>query len=280
MQCAMLILFQNKLIYMGYIPPGSRHERLSREMIPQGLRVDQETIVTADQKHLQGLVVSRKDSTVTTDGPVMVYFQGNAGNMIHRLPLFDTILAAVPSLTIVGICYRGFGSSGGRASEKGLCRDADAILAHVQRQFSHRPIYLYGHSLGGGVAIDLLHRQQPRRLSTIRGLIIENTYTSILDMVKALYPRYTPYPWIAKHFLWNHWKSRERIRNLTTPILFLSSQNDEIVPSSHMESLYQSATSSVIRTLVKFPRATHMDMYIVDRKAYQTALAEFISSTL
>ncbi|KAI8146363.1 Alpha/Beta hydrolase protein [Fennellomyces sp. T-0311] len=272
-KCVMLVLFQSKLIYLGYIPPGSRNEPFTPDKAISGLNVNEQTVVTPDRKQLKGFAVERTDVKNDQRRPVIVYFQGNAGNMIHRFDLFDTILKAVPTATVVGVCYRGFGSSSGRASERGLEQDARSIMHHVNDVYPGRPVYLYGHSLGGAVAIGLL---ADNRWDAVQGLVVENTYTSIKDMVRALYPRYTPYPFIAKYFLWNHWPSLDRIRRIQAPILFLSSEKDEIVPSEHMERLYDAAISSKQRTWVQFPRSTHMDMNRVESRLYRSALSEFI----
>ena len=273
----MLVLFQSKLIYLGYIPPGSRNEQFTLDKAISGLNVVEQTVVTPDRTQLKGFAVERADvKDNSSKRPVIVYFQGNAGNMIHRFDLFNTMLKAVPNATVVGICYRGFGSSSGRASERGLAQDAQSIMHHVTATYGNRPVYLYGHSLGGAVAIGLL---ASNRLNTVQGLVLENTYSSIVDMVSALYPRYTPYPFIAKYFLWNHWPSLTCIGRIQAPILFLSSDKDEIVPPEHMERLYDAATSSKQRTLVHFPRSTHMDMNKVEPALYKVALSEFIKDT-
>ncbi|KAG0177119.1 Alpha/beta hydrolase domain-containing protein 13 [Apophysomyces sp. BC1034] len=265
----MMIAFQNKLIYLGYIPYGSRHETYERDRsFP--LEVREQIVWTEDRKKLHGFVVNQPG---VKQGPVMVYFQGNAGNMIHRLGLFKTMVDAIPDLTVVGICYRGFGSSLGRASEKGLQKDAKAILSFVHQQYPARPIYVYGHSLGGSVAVDICQHVQ------VQGLILENTYTSIQDMVQAIYPRHTPYPLIAKAFLWNHWKSQDKIPKVQAPILFLSADKDEIVPSAQMHKLYAAASSSSYRKFVNFPKAMHMDTFTKEPVAFKKALRDFISET-
>ncbi|CDH57066.1 bem46 family protein [Lichtheimia corymbifera JMRC:FSU:9682] len=276
-------LYLYKLIYLGYIPPGSRHERFTFDKTLSGLDIKEESVWTSDRKQLHGLTVKKQDANDHHHhGPILLYLQGNAGNMNHRLPLFKTILAAVPSLTIVGICYRGFGSSSGSATEKGLRIDARSMFQHVQRNHGgglDRPIFIYGHSLGGAVAIDLVSQlEKEGKGNLVKGLIVENTYTSILDMVQAMYPRYTPYPLIASYFLWNHWPSLQRIKDIrATPVLFLSSSKDEIVPCEHMQALYNAANPQN-RSITHFSRSTHMDMYTIETNRFQHTLAEFIKS--
>ncbi|CAO3588468.1 unnamed protein product [Absidia cylindrospora] len=291
-KCLMLIAFQNKLIYMGYLPPGSRHNENFKKLIPSSLEVHEETILTEDRKRLHGFIINKKSaqsvSATSTQaglegsGPIMVYFQGNAGNMADRFDLFKTVLGAVPNMTIIGIGYRQYGNSNGHATEPGLKRDAKAILDKVQKKYGpNRPLYLYGHSLGGAVAIDLASTlAASKEKHKIQGIIVENTFTSIYDMVCALYPAYSPYPYIAKYCLWNHWDSDRRIQTLpsTIRLLFLSSKRDEIVPPSHMKQLYSLAqhTHPNNATFVQFERSLHMDIYSTEPRLFQSTLQKFI----
>jgi fermentation-respiration switch protein FrsA (DUF1100 family) len=193
--------------------------------------------------------------------------------MNHRLPLFKQLSTAMPNLTIVGVCYRGFGSSLGRPSERGLQRDGQAILAWTHKQYPKRPVFLYGHSLGGGVAAYLA----ARKTSPIQGLILENTYLSIQDMVTALYTKYTPYPYIARYLLWNKWPTKDLMAHISCPILFLSSSRDEIVPPEHMQTLYRICQSHQSNArMVRMPRSMHMDMYIADRTLYNQSISQFL----
>ncbi|KAI8328762.1 Alpha/Beta hydrolase protein [Chlamydoabsidia padenii] len=263
----MLIAFQNQLIYMGYLPPGSRCNEDFRQSIPPSLSVREETITTCDKKRLHGFIVTKKQqqqqqqqaSTTTTvnttntkksfsnRGPVMIYFQGNAGNMSDRFDLFKSIIAAIPKLTIVGITYRQYGNSEGYATEHGLKKDACAILKTVRSIYGYdSPIYLYGHSLGGAVALDLA------TAATIQ----------------------------AKYCLWNHWDNHITIRKLpsTLPILLLSSEHDEIVPSFHMKRLYTLARNNHIHnaTFINFSRSLHMNIYSAEPRLFKSALRDFI----
>lgn len=113
----------------------------------------------------------------------------------------------------------------------------------------------------------------------IKGIILENTFTSIYDMVCSLYPKYTPYPWIAKYCLLSHWPTNINLTKLppATRLLLLSSVKDEIVPFSHMQHLYEVAkTTSLAPTFIPFQRSLHMDIFLKETKLYQKVLKEFI----
>ncbi|KAH8553261.1 Alpha/Beta hydrolase protein [Umbelopsis sp. PMI_123] len=270
-KCFMMVAFQSKLIYLPYVPLGSRHEERTSEM-SLGMDVNDVEVISSDKKKLRGVVINPS----LLSGPVMIYFQGNAGNMNHRLPLFKQMSATIPNLTIAGICYRGFGSSLGRPSEHGLEKDAQAIFEWTYQQYPERPIFLYGHSLGGGVAAYLA--SNPAYSRRIRGVILENTYLSIQDMVAAIYTKWTPYPYVAKYLLWNRWPTKERIAHISCPVLFLSSAKDEIVPPEHMETLYRICKKHQPNSQIAImPKSMHMDMNLADRTLYNKHIRQFIT---
>lgn len=66
-----MVMFQSKLIYLPYVPLGSRHEDRTPEM-SLGMDVSDVQIMSEDKKRLQGVVIN----PTLSDGPVMIYFQG------------------------------------------------------------------------------------------------------------------------------------------------------------------------------------------------------------
>ncbi|CAO3650951.1 unnamed protein product [Cunninghamella blakesleeana] len=279
-KCAMLVMFQNKLIYMGYIPLGSRHIQNPLQDAPPSLDIKEKTISTPDRIKLHGYIAKNKKAK--KDGPILIYFQGNAGNMHDRFGVFKTILDAFPDMTIVAFSYRGYGNSiGGYANEAGIKKDSKAIFNYVLSVFDNddQPIYIYGHSLGGAVAVDLVaNLNNKEKYKRINGIILENTFINIYEMVCSLYPKYTPYPWIAKYCLFNHWYTNINLTKIPfgTRLLLLSSVNDEIVPFPHMLHLHEIAKSSLIPTFIPFRKSLHMDIFLKETKLYQKALRDFI----
>jgi fermentation-respiration switch protein FrsA (DUF1100 family) len=82
-----------------------------------------------------------------------------------------------------------------------------------------------------------------------RGLIIENTFSSLSDMVDELFV-------IAKYFKWlilrNHWSSIELVPSIQTPILYIVGDKDELVPSIMTHKLHDASTSSKLLRKVRF----------------------------
>lgn len=87
-------------------------------------------------------------------------------------------------MLIVG--YRGYGHSEGAPSEAGLELDAEAIFQFAlnHKEINNSKLFVIGKSLGGAVAIQLAEKKQ----ELICGMILENTFCSISDMVDHIFP--------------------------------------------------------------------------------------------
>jgi fermentation-respiration switch protein FrsA (DUF1100 family) len=85
--------------------------------------------------------------------------------------------------------YRGYGLSTGAPDEQGLKIDAQTGLDYVRQRadMCDTKIIVYGQSLGGAVAINLVARNQKK--GVIACLILENTFLSIRKLIPRFVPR-------------------------------------------------------------------------------------------
>ena len=100
--------------------------------------------------------------------------------MGFRLPNLSALYKAMECNLFV-LSYRGYGGSDGTPSEDGLILDAESVLdyLHDRVDVDSSKIILFGRSLGGAVAIALASRHPQK----VAGTIVENTFTSMSDMV-------------------------------------------------------------------------------------------------
>ena len=153
-------------------------------------------------------------------------FHGNAGNIGHRLPI-ARVLANDLGCTTLMLEYRGYGLSTGNPDEEGLKVDAQTGLDYIRQRddLKGNKIVIYGQSLGGAVALNLVAKN--RGTGDIKGLMLENTFLSIAKMIPKVMPAAK---WLTP-LCHEHWRSEEVIPQITgVPILFLSGLQDEIVP--------------------------------------------------
>lgn len=94
--------------------------------------------------------------------------------------------------------------------------------------------------------------------SEVQAVVLENTYTSISDMVDKLMPFLSP---LKGHLLNIKWDSDRKIQLLTQPILFISGDSDELVPTEHMVRLHELATKSRLSVFFSVRGGTHNDTW-------------------
>lgn len=159
-----------------------------------------------------------------------------------------------PHYSIVALSYRGFWTSKGRASQKGIELDAKATLAWVQENYPGARVVLWGQSLGAGVAADLVARQSNRAMQSghaqqqpeVVGIILETPFIGIKEMLLALYPQ----KWLPYRYLWpflrNWWDNDAALRAIAAakdqrkiPIQMITAARDEIVPAGQADHLYK-----------------------------------------
>lgn len=212
--------------------------------------------------------------------PTIVVFHGNAGNIGFRLPMFYNLYHIV-GCNILAVDYRGYGNSDGIPSQHGLVTDATTAIqwVHAREDLLNR-VYLYGQSLGGGVCFETASQEKISNL--VSGIIVENTFTSIDDMVVHLAEMHYKLWWVKylrcflAFYLSSHWPSIDHVTTIKSPILFLSGLRDELIPPEHMRSLFEAANNSKLRKIETFPGGTHNDTHVRGGEMYFQAIKMFV----
>ena len=244
---------QGRMLYLAGVPGRA----LTMTPTDVGMDYQDVSIKTSDGVMLHGWFIDGRSSQV------LVFFHGNAGNISHRL---DSIAQFVDlGLSVLIIDYRGYGQSGGRTTEKGIYRDADAAWRYLidSRGMVASDIVIFGRSLGASVAARLAAQHQPL------ALILESSFTSVPDIAQDIYP-WLPARWLSRL---NH-ATRDYVQDVRCPVLVIHSRDDEIIPFHHGETIFASANEP--RTLLAI-RGTHNDAFLRDERAYVEGLRTFLS---
>lgn len=299
-KCLMMVIFQNKIIYMPSVPPFSRAEKVE-DYVNQcrPIKWDEHRLRSADGTALK-LLESRVSGDLATQQDhdvkmVVIFFQGNASSLPPRLPYLSQVLKAVnaalpthpdDAVRMIALSYRGFWTSGGRPSQTGIEMDAAAALQWVlQRYGCKTKIMLWGQSIGSGVAVlaaaDLL-RKDSAQFDRICGLLLETPFVDLRAILVALYPqKWLPYRYLAP-FLRSTWESHRALEAIgstksTLQVLLLQAGDDEIVPDGQARALEETCASNGIcveRQVI--PGALHQD--IMMKSTGRRHLVRFIAS--
>lgn len=245
--------FQRSLIYVSNFPEGSRVQVDSPARY--GLSFEEVWLKTSDGEKLQMFVMPAPGATKT-----VLLLNPNAGNIGHSIPLAAQFVKMGHNAILFS--YRGYGKSSGTASEAGIKKDCHAVLDYISGDatLSSTKLTLYGRSLGGAVGIYMTHLAQSQG-QKVHGLILENTFLSIPKLIPSVLPVLSPLSFLCTEI----WDSQQLIPTLSsqTPVLFLSGQQDELVPKEHMAQLYELSASEDKR-LIPFKDGTHNDTVAQD----------------
>ena len=227
-----------------------------------GLEVENRWFSVEDGVALHGWWIPRRGARGT-----VLYCHGSSGSIARQVE----VLAALRRLRVnlFAFDYRGYGRSSGVPSEAGLFRDARAAWDHLVEQLGVRPreILLFGHSLGGAVAIDCALDRKAA------GLIVESSFTQVRDMARASYPS-LPLHLVAR----NQFRSIHKVGRLTLPKLFIHGGSDLRVPPELGRRLYEAAAEP--KELYVVPGADHNDVHRHGGESYLRRIARFRSRCL
>jgi len=250
---AVIYLSQRSFIYFpeGQVPPP----------LSVGLRTaDVVRIETEDGLDLEAWFVPARRSPADR---TIIVFNGNAGNRASRAAL--AALFAECGWSTLLADYRGYGGNPGLPSERGLERDARAML----RYLASRPdvdlsrIVYFGESIGAAVAIQLAVEYPPA------ALILRSPFSS-LTAVAALHYPFLPVRWLLR----DRYPSIERIGHVRSPVLIIAGDADAIVPIADTEQLFEAANEP--KRLVIVEGADHNDEALCGGAEMMTAIRAFL----
>ena len=184
---------------------------------------------------------------------IILYAHGNGGSLGD----FKSIVAFYSewfNTSIFAIEYPGYGPAQGVACEDSVndnYHTAFAFLKEIGYEPSHT--VLMGYSIGTGPAIQLASelcesKTPPAAVVTIAAFL------SICDIVRDM--RGNLFVSLFANTIANRWDSGARIKNVTSPVIFVHGMMDDIIPYEHSEKLH-AACQSKVKILRLVPGADH-----------------------
>lgn len=209
------------------------------------------------------------------DAPAVLYLHGSRWNLTGHLFRLEQVRSL--GFSVLAIDYRGFGQSLGELpSEASVYQDARIAWDHLKTlQPDPGKRLIYGHSLGGAVAVDLaaeLGREAERRdeKPAARALIIESTFTNLADIATEVADTSWPIRWLLSQ----KFDSIDKIDQVGMPLLVVHGTADQYVPARFSEALYDAARQP--KRLLLIEGGTHNNSMRLGRQAYRRALDELL----
>ncbi|CAL8258893.1 unnamed protein product [Lota lota] len=191
------------------------------------------------------------DAALLSPHPVILYLHGNAGTRggDHRVQLYKVLSSF--GYHVVTFDYRGWGDSEGSPSEGGMTSDALFMFHWIKQAIAHKPLYVWGHSLGTGVATNLVRRLSDTG-SPPDALVLESPFTNIREEARShpfsMVYRYLPgFDWFFLDAITANdirFASDENVNHISCPVLILHAEDDSVVPFHLGKKLYAAAAQS------------------------------------
>jgi len=202
---------------------------------------------------------------VQPKAPVLLYLHGARYNVTGSAPRMRRMQEL--GFAVLGVDYRGFGkSTQALPSEESAYQDARAAWRWLAQKYPDRPRYVFGHSLGGPIAIHLA-----AEVDDESGTIVEGTFTSIADVVST-----SKWGWMPVSLLiTQRFEAVRKVGKIGSPLLVVHGGEDRLIAPSLGRKLYEAAAQPKLFMLVE--GGSHHNTNSVGQSQYRQSLAQLFS---
>ncbi len=158
----------------------------------------------------------------------VVVLHGNAGRAVDRSYYADAL--APLGYRVLLAEYPGYGGRSGKPSEATFVADAKETVELAYKEYGD-PIYLWGESLGAGVAAAVVASIE----TPIAGLVLVTPWDSLPDLAQAIY-WFFPTRWLIR----DQYDSVKNLASYAGPVAVVVAEQDEIIPTQHSLRLFES----------------------------------------
>lgn len=222
--------------------------------------IDFKSNVTGEPARLHGLWLG--GAPERADTPVLLYLHGARYNVAGSAPRMRRMHDL--GFSVLAIDYRGFGkSSAGLPSEATAREDARAAWTWLAARHPKQHRYIFGHSLGGAIGIDLAASVKDES-----GTIVESTFTSIADVVSSFKWGWLPF----SALITQRFEAISKVQDIGAPLLVVHGTADSLINPTLGRKLYEAATVPKMFVLVE--GGSHHNTNSIGAVQYRAALSQ------
>ncbi|TAG82700.1 MAG: alpha/beta fold hydrolase [Burkholderiales bacterium] len=194
------------------------------------------------------------------DAPILLYLHGARWNVFGSSFRINRMRDL--GFTVVAVDYRGFGKSTSETpAEDKAYEDAEQAWKWIAQRYPDRPRYIFGHSLGGAIAIELASR-----VTDEKGTLVEGTFTSVPEVFKTMKWGWLPVGWLITQ----RFDSQKKVREIGSPLLVVHGTEDRVIPLELGRKLYDSAAQP--KRFVSVEGGSHHNTNSIGQSQYREAL--------
>lgn len=164
--------------------------------------------------------------------PWVIFLHGNGATIASRVNILHYERLSALGVNVFAPEYRGYGGVEGVPTEAGLAADARAAYDYLRAELRADPnrIVIYGWSLGSAVAVHLASRVDEA------AVVLEGAPASLVAIGQQRYPFFP-----IRLLIRNPFESIRRIDKVGSPLLFLHSTEDTVIPIAEGRRLFDAA---------------------------------------
>jgi uncharacterized protein len=198
--------------------------------------------------------------------PTLLYLHGTFRNLYQNMPKIAALRAA--GFSVVAVEYRGWGESTSIVpSEASIYADAQIGWSElVRRQTDPRKRLIYGHSMGGAVAIELASRYHYP--ADYGALLVESSFTRWPDVAAVRGLLGTVVSWLAV----DEFDSINKIKRVDAPLWLVHGTLDHTVDVQLGRRLRDAAPQGV--RYLEIEGGSHSRLFSDAPNLYQKMLGE------
>ena len=265
--------FQLEELYEPYRQDMIKWMREARALNPETIKI----------KSYDGLTLVGKYYEYKKGAPIEILFHGYRGNGERDLSGGIERCFAIERNAII-VDQRGAGESDGHTITFGIREHRDAIkwAEYASERFGEdAKIILTGVSMGAATVLMAGGKELPKNVvciladcgySTPREIIMK-TIKEMKLPPKLMYPLVKLGARIFGGFNLDEYSPIEATKSTKIPTIFIHGTNDDFVPYSMSEKMYQECTA--LKSLVPIEEAGHGLAYPVNKEKYLQALCDF-----
>ncbi|MBP7566092.1 MAG: alpha/beta fold hydrolase [Burkholderiaceae bacterium] len=221
--------------------------------------IDFDSRVSGESTRLHGLWMDGPPEAGAL-GPVLLFLHGAKWNVAGSAPRIRRMQEL--GFSVLAIDYRGFGKSTSLLpSEKTAYEDARAAWDWLAKNYPGRPRYIFGHSLGGAIGIDLAAQVKDEA-----GTIVEGTFTSIPEVVSTFKWGWLP----LSGLITQRFESTAKVNRIGSPLMVVHGSADNLILPSLGKKLYEAAVGPKLFVLVE--GGSHFSTNTIGHTQYREAL--------
>jgi alpha-beta hydrolase superfamily lysophospholipase len=242
---------QDRMLYFPDVEPRQQTVEVARWL---GLAL------WPDAEDYYGLVSAQPPAS--PKGTILVW-HGNGGSAAHRIHYVRALEQL--GYRVILLEYPGYGSRPGGVGEAPFVADA-VQAARVAKEAFGGPLYVWGESLGCGVASAVAADPELE----IQGAVMLTPWDTLRDLAQRIY-WYLPARWIVR----DHYDNVAHLQAFGGPVAVMMAGEDEVIPNQNTMRLYKALPGR--KQLWAFDGAGHNTWPTAPDEAWWAEVMAFIA---